>query len=97
MESSKSFTRTLLSKYHITGNPEYRVFRTSDGIAEYLNALGGFVIKMDGLIGGKGVKVSGDHLLSVSDGLNYAQTLLVESECIDRGKAGQRSFFPIVL
>jgi phosphoribosylamine---glycine ligase len=79
LESSKSFTRALLSKYGIEGNPEYRVFRTSDGIAEYLRQLGDFVIKPDGLTGGKGVKVSGDHLQTVKEGIDYANALLRES------------------
>jgi len=79
LESSKSFTRTLLSKHGIAGNPEYRVFRTSDGIAEYLRRLGDFVIKPDGLTGGKGVRVSGDHLQTTDEGFDYAQTLLRES------------------
>jgi len=35
-----------------------------------------YVIKYDGLMGGKGVKISGDHLSSISDGLKYAQSLV---------------------
>lgn len=36
----------------------------------------GFVVKPAGLAGGKGVKVFGDHLHSVEEGLNYAMELL---------------------
>src|SRR5439155_15169192 len=32
IESSKSFTRQLLTKYSISVNPEYRIFRSFDGL-----------------------------------------------------------------
>ena len=35
-----------------------------------------YVIKADGLCGGKGVKVFGDHLHSVDDGLAYAKEII---------------------
>ena len=76
LEASKTFTRQLLAAYEIPGNPAHRIFTGSNGIAEYLHALGDFVIKPDGLTGGKGVKVSGDHLASVADGLAYCDELL---------------------
>jgi phosphoribosylamine--glycine ligase len=78
LESSKSFTRQLLSEYQIEGNPEYRIFDSIDGVERYLHRLGNFAIKPDGLTGGKGVRVSGDHLHSVSDGLAYCRELLRE-------------------
>src|SRR5207245_5357267 len=71
LESSKAFTRELLSHYGIPGNPEYRVFTTLDGIDSYVSALGEFVIKPYGLTGGKGVKVSGEHLGSVREAVDY--------------------------
>jgi phosphoribosylamine--glycine ligase len=75
LESSKTFTRQLLSKYGIAGNPEHRIFTAIDDIEPYLHQLGEFVIKPDGLTGGKGVKVSGDHLQSVSDGIEYCREI----------------------
>ena len=79
LESSKSFTRNLLEKYTIPGNPKYRVFTSSDGLADYMNndLEGQFVVKADGLKGGKGVKVVGDHLADVDEGVAYA------TECIE--------------
>jgi len=65
LESSKAFTRDLVSKCGIPGNPEYKVFSSSDGIAEYLRQLEDYVVKPDGLTGGKGVKLSGAHLSSI--------------------------------
>src|SRR5882724_13714955 len=62
LESSKAFTRDLLSKHRIPGNPQYQVFHSTSGIHEYLNHLGSYVVKPDGLTGGKGVKLSGAHL-----------------------------------
>jgi phosphoribosylamine--glycine ligase len=76
LESSKSFTRKLLADHSIEGNPEHKVFESLDGVEDYLIQLGEFVIKPDGLTGGKGVKVSGDHLHSVSDGVEYCRELL---------------------
>lgn len=77
LESSKSFTRDLLEKHGIKGNPQFRVFFEADGMAEFLQKLGEhFVIKADGLMGGKGVKVSGDHLANHEEGLAYAKECL---------------------
>jgi phosphoribosylamine--glycine ligase len=78
LESSKAFTRRLLSNYNIEGNPEYRIFETLDGLPKYLHELGEYVIKPDSLTGGKGVKVSGDHLETIADGIEYARSLLAK-------------------
>ena len=75
LESSKAFTRRLLDAFQIPGNPEYRVFEKIPGIAQYLRTLREFVIKPDGLSGGKGVMVSGEHLASVDDGVAYCEEL----------------------
>jgi phosphoribosylamine--glycine ligase len=76
LETSKSFTRELLTKYGIRGNPDYRVFRSLDGISEHLHTIGPFVIKPDGLTGGKGVEVFGEHLHSISETVEYCAELL---------------------
>lgn len=78
LEASKSYTRQLLRKHGIAGNPEFRVFKDLDGIESYLESLGQFVIKPDGLTGGKGVKVSDVHLFSPRDALVYCEELLRE-------------------
>jgi phosphoribosylamine--glycine ligase len=78
LESSKSFTRDLLAKYDIPGNPQFKVFTSEDGLREMMEELGGdYVVKADGLHGGKGVKLSGEHLESIEDGVAYAK------ECIE--------------
>jgi phosphoribosylamine--glycine ligase len=80
LESSKAFTRELLSKYRIAGNPEYRVFRSMQGIEAYLRKLGDFVVKPDGLTGGKGVKVSGEHLQSMGKAVDYCEELFKQGQ-----------------
>ena len=76
LETSKSFTRNLMLKYGIEGNPEHRAFSSEDGLRDYLLGLGGFVVKPDGLTGGKGVRVLGEHLSGVDDALEYAREIL---------------------
>jgi phosphoribosylamine--glycine ligase len=75
LEASKSFARSLLGEFDIPGNPDYRVFDGEDGLLAYLRDLGDFVVKPDGLSGGKGVRVSGDHMRSAEDGLAYCREL----------------------
>jgi phosphoribosylamine--glycine ligase len=76
VEGSKAWTRELVSRHGLAGNPEYRIFRHTAGLEAYLTELGGFVVKPDGLTGGKGVKVSGDHLASIAEGCEYASALI---------------------
>ncbi len=80
LESSKSFTRDLVSKYGIPGNPRFKVFYDDDGLKEFIGSFNGdYVIKADGLMGGKGVKVSGEHLEDDASGLLYARDCLKAS------------------
>jgi formyltetrahydrofolate-dependent phosphoribosylglycinamide formyltransferase len=77
VESSKAFTRGLLAKYGIAGNPFFRRFTSMEGVAETLAQWPGrHVIKDDGLAGGKGVKVCGDHLLSMEESLAFCAELV---------------------
>ncbi len=79
LESSKSFTRDLVAKYKIPGNPRFKVFYEDDGLEEYIKGFGGnYVVKADGLMAGKGVKVSGEHLPDLKSGLEYARKCLKE-------------------
>jgi phosphoribosylamine--glycine ligase len=78
LETSKYFTRNLLSKYDIPGNPKYRVFTSLNGIEAFLQELDGIVIKPDGLTGGKGVLVQGDHFETLAEALAYCREVLAE-------------------
>lgn len=79
LESSKSFTRDLVEKYGIAGNPLYKVFYDDNGLSNFFDQLGeDFVVKADGLKSGKGVMVSGDHLHGKEEGMQYALECLRE-------------------
>ena len=81
LETSKSWTRRLLDKHRIPGNPEYRIFSGTYGLEDYLKGLGEFVVKPDGLTGGKGVRVSGEHIFSIDEATRYAEELLQTASC----------------
>lgn len=91
IETSKNFARDLMQKYHIPGLPQYQTFNEMTGILEFLTQLGdgNYVVKACGLMGGKGVKVAGDHLHSFDDALQFCkeifklgQTVLIEEKLI---------------
>ena len=81
IESSKGFARVLMKKHGIDMSPNFRSFgkKDSSDIRSFIERdLGGnYVVKYDALKGGKGVKVSDEHLASVDDGVKYAV------ECIE--------------
>ena len=77
IETSKAFTRELLSENRIPGGPKYQTFDSMNGVTEFLNELGeAYVVKYDGLAGGKGVKVAGDHLQSHQEAIDYCQDII---------------------
>jgi phosphoribosylamine--glycine ligase len=77
IESSKGFARDLLAKYGIRGNPFYQRFHSMEGVESALLELAGrHVIKDDGLAGGKGVKVCGDHLHSLEHSLEFCREMV---------------------
>ena len=79
IETSKSFTRDLLTEYNIPACPKYKTFLALDGVAEFLSNLEeDYVIKYNGLAGGKGVKVAGDHLNSHEEALAYCRAISLE-------------------
>ncbi|MEQ1849039.1 MAG: phosphoribosylamine--glycine ligase [Candidatus Peribacteraceae bacterium] len=82
IEASKGFTRELMKKHEVDASPLFRSFgksATDDNIRSYIEGdlHSEYVVKYDALRGGKGVKVSGDHLQSIDEGVAYAR------ECID--------------
>ena len=90
IESSKGFTRNLLEKYGIDASPKFEVFDLQNNSKRALDMekdmytfidqeLGGnYVVKYDALKGGKGVKVSGEHLQTLDEGMQYAMECLNE-------------------
>ncbi len=82
LETSKSFTRNLVSKYKIPGNPQFKIFTAMDGVEAFLNELEGIVLKPDGLTGGKGVLVQGDHFTTRDEALKLCAQILKESSSL---------------
>ena len=77
IETSKSFARDLLKKYKIPGCPNYKTFDSMIGVDSFLTEIGNhFVIKFDGLAGGKGVKVSGEHLSNHAEAIDYCKQIV---------------------
>ncbi len=78
LEGSKIFMRGLLEKYKIQSNVKNRMFDSMEGVKSYINDMGAenIVVKPEGLTGGKGVKVYGDHLFTKNDILEYCQELM---------------------
>ncbi|MFW9866305.1 MAG: phosphoribosylamine--glycine ligase [Candidatus Thorarchaeota archaeon] len=90
LEGSKIFMRELLEKYKIRSNIMSKMFDSLDDIESYIKDVGeeNIVVKPEGLTGGKGVKVYGDHLFSKEEILDYCKELvdkrsrfLLEEKC----------------
>ncbi len=83
IESSKSFARELMKKHGIDASPKFKIFQFSStsllkqlqqDLTDYIehDLHGNYVVKYDALKGGKGVKVSGEHLMTIAVGVKYA-------------------------
>jgi phosphoribosylamine---glycine ligase len=82
LETSKSFTRLIATKYKIGCNPDYKIFYSTEGIKDFLKKLGQVVIKPDGLTGGKGVRVQGDHFQTLDEAYKYCEEVLKEHKAV---------------
>ena len=77
IETSKSFARDLFKEYQIPGGPQYQSFESIEGASQFLKELGdNYVVKYDGLAGGKGVKVSGEHLHNMDEAIKYCKEII---------------------
>ncbi|MBL7006036.1 MAG: phosphoribosylamine--glycine ligase, partial [Spirochaetia bacterium] len=77
IETSKSYARDFLYRILPESCPDFRVLSDIFEAEMFLLQLGdSYVIKADGLTGGKGVKVSGDHLTSLDAAMTYCRELL---------------------
>ncbi|WP_371803915.1 phosphoribosylamine--glycine ligase [Candidatus Lokiarchaeum ossiferum] len=81
LEGSKIFMRSLLEKYKIESNIMFKQFKDMDEIKDFVHKIGkeNVVVKPDGLTGGKGVKVWGDHLHSEEDIYTYCNEIFDEN------------------
>ena len=84
LETSKSFARNLLKKHKISGNPEFAIFTEKNikDAKKFIGGIGQCVIKPDGLTGGKGVKVQGDHFETKMQALDYCDEVLQSHEAV---------------
>ncbi|MFW9909867.1 MAG: phosphoribosylamine--glycine ligase [Candidatus Thorarchaeota archaeon] len=78
IETSKSFARRILDEVDKDANPRYKTARSVDDLKKFENSIGpeNVVVKPDGLTGGKGVKIFGDHFSSREELEKYAIDLL---------------------
>jgi phosphoribosylamine--glycine ligase len=72
LEWSKAYTRRVLDENNIIGNPKYRICRTLYDVKIFLEKHPEVAVKPDVLTGGKGVKLTGQHLLSREETEDYA-------------------------
>ncbi len=94
IETSKSYTRDLLQRTVPHAVPLYKVVTSLEDAQHMLNWLKDtYVIKADGLCGGKGVKVAGDHLRSHSEALRFVKELLKrDGRCVIEEKLFGQEF-----
>ncbi len=74
IETSKSFARRIIQDTTPEANPRYSVVRSLDDLRKFEDEIGveNIVVKPDGLTGGKGVRIFGEHLHSRSELEKYA-------------------------
>ncbi len=79
LESSKAFCRELLQRHAVPDQPRFTVLTSAEEVDRAVAGFGGpFVVKPDGLTGGKGVLVQGSDFTEAKDGAAYAKSLLVQ-------------------
>jgi phosphoribosylamine--glycine ligase len=79
VEWDKAFMRDLLERYRLPGRVAFRAFRSMEGVREAIASMWPVAVKPIGLTGGKGVKVSGEHVKDVAEAVAYAE------ECVRGG------------
>jgi len=86
LETSKEFMRALMARRGIPGRIEHWVFSDIAEVKRFISGYDkGVAVKPVGLTGGKGVKISGDQLLSKDEVVRYA------AEVLEKKVGGQSS------
>lgn len=81
LETSKAFCREFMSENHVKGNIESNPFSDPEEAERFIKNIDyDFVIKPDGLTGGKGVVVQGVHFKSKEEGMRIAREYLVSGK-----------------
>ncbi len=76
LEWSKAYAREVLDRNGIKGNPAFKICKTEDHVRAFLDEYPDVAVKPDILTGGKGVKISGQHLTDRKETEAYAYKLI---------------------
>jgi len=77
LETSKRFSRRLLKKHNVPGNVAFGTFQDLESARLFVEEFPGeLVVKPEGLTGGKGVKVEGEHLNGKAGVMEYVKEVL---------------------
>ena len=83
LETSKYFTRTFLDEHGLDYfNPRFSLISETSCLETILEHYDDFVIKFDGLAGGKGVCVQGDHFENKEEGMTIIREKLSDGEIV---------------
>ena len=72
LEWSKAYARQVLDENNLVGNPLFKICKTEDEVRSFLDDCPEVAVKPDVLTGGKGVKVTGQHLKNRAETESYA-------------------------
>jgi phosphoribosylamine---glycine ligase len=77
IETSKSYMRGLMQRHDIAAQAGYAYFTDAGMASEYLRGTTeNFALKPDGLTGGTGVRIMGEHFATRDEAVEYARRVL---------------------
>jgi phosphoribosylamine--glycine ligase len=82
LEWSKAYTREFLEEHRVPGNPDFAVCRNKAEVQEFLSSHPELAVKPDVLTGGKGVKITGQHLHGAQEVVEYSMERIAEDGLI---------------
>ncbi len=72
LEWSKAYAREILEEHNLIGNPKFKICKTEAEVKSFLDECPDVAVKPDVLTGGKGVRVTGQHLKTREETEAYA-------------------------
>ncbi len=78
LEWSKAYTREFLDEHGIAVNPDFAVCRSKAEVQEFVSGHPDIAAKPDVLTGGKGVKITGEHLHGAGEVVDYSMKPIAE-------------------
>lgn len=77
LETSKSYTRDLMRRHEVPAQAGYHYFKDANAAAAFLaDTTENFALKPDGLTGGTGVRIMGEHFASREEAIDYARKVI---------------------